>query len=167
MPRNFGGYRKTKTWTVLPGMSNSFTVNATVLGGSLNSALPFTVMRMLGEYILTPDAAPSAQDACTMLVGIAVVSLDAQQAGSGSMPDPSSDVGYPWLYWAAHDFFFVDASLDSGRAASSIRRSFDIRSMRKVADRQALVMIAEYISTVGSPPMQIEASQTRILTALA
>jgi len=160
--------RKEKLWTVFAGLSQSMVGNATFISGGVNSALPFTVLRMLGEYIITPDAAPSAQDACSVIVGIGVVSTDAFGVGSTAVPNPSGEVEYPWLYWAAHDFFFSDSTLlTGGDPARSIRRSFDVRSMRKVKPAQTLCMVIDYLDTTGAPPLQLELSQTRVLTALA
>jgi len=159
------GPRMPKHWHAIPGFEASLTVNATVLGGALASLLtPFTVIRMLGEYVICADAAPTAQDNCSIGVGIGVVSTDAAAIGSTAMPDPIGETEFPWLYWAEHDFFFNEASL-VGNDARVLRRSFDVRSMRKIAPRQSLVMIVQYADTAGAPPMQITASQTRVLVA--
>ena len=111
MADRFGGRRMAKHWHVIAGVSLSFTVDVTGLGGGLALDGPWTAIRMLGEYTIGPDAAPAAGDQCTIGVGIGVVSSDAFAVGSTAMPDPVGEPEYPWLYWAEHDFHFVDTSL--------------------------------------------------------
>ncbi len=161
--RNFGR-RMAKHWHVISGSTIGFTGNSTFLSGSLALNGPWTVIRMLGEYIIAADAAPTAQDAVAIGFGIGVVSSDAVVVGSTAMPDPVDEPEYPWLYWAQHDFFFNDTSLVDGNVRS-LRRSFDIRSMRKLKPRESLVVVIQYADTAGSPPMQVLFAQTRVLVA--
>ncbi len=160
----FRGPRMQKHWHSIGPGSIGFTANATFLAGSLNLDGPFTVIRMLGEYIVGVDAAPTAQDAARISVGIGVVSVDATVVGSTAMPDPGGEPDYPWLYWAEHPLFFVDTSL-AGEETRSLRRSFDIRSMRKMKPREALAMVIEYQDIAGTPPIQVVSAQTRVLVA--
>ncbi len=167
MARNFGGRRMGKSWSAFAGLSQSFTGGATAVSGGVTVGSATTVLRMLGEYIIGSDAAPTAQDACSLIVGIGVFSSDAFTVGSAAVPNPSSEFDYPWLYWAAHDFFFSEAVLASGGdPVRSIRKSFDIRSMRKMKPSETLGMVVDYVDTSGAPPMQVEVSQTRVLLAL-
>ncbi len=157
--------RMPKHWHPIAGGSQGFTVNATALIGTLGTfATPFTVIRMLGEYIIGPDAAPAAADSCRVGVGIGVVSTDAATLGATAMPDPSGEPDFPWLYWAEHAFFFVGTSLED-QAVAQLRHSFDVRSMRKVKPRESLVMVVEYVDVNGAPPMQVETAATRVLVA--
>jgi len=96
-----------------------------------------------------------------------VVSSDAFAAGGGSLPDPgTTDPDYPWLYWAAHDFVFNSAALDQQLGEGvSLRRSFDIRSMRKIKPRETLAVVVEYTDTIGAPPLTFSMAPTRVLVA--
>ena len=166
MANQFGGRRQSKQWEGLPGNVVSMTIGATVLFSSFTGGIPFTILRMLGEYVITPDAAPTAQDNADITVAIGVVSADAAALGSAAMSDPAQEPEYPWLYWAMHPFFFVGAETDPNSAASSVRRSFDIRSMRKLKPRESLALVVQYEDVAGAPALQICAGKTRLLMGL-
>jgi len=165
MPDRFTrGRRMAKHWHVMAGQSFNLTGNTTQTAGDLTLDGPWTAIRMLGGYLIGPDAAPTAQDACTLGVGIGVVSADAIALGATAVPDPIGEPDYPWLYWASHDLFYVDASLEDG-ARRTLRVDFDIRSMRKLKPREGLVFVLEYANTAGNPAIQFCAQQTRVLVA--
>jgi len=166
MADRHSGPRQTKSWTSLSASAFNLTGNGTDLGGTLTSSLPFTVLRMLGEYIIGLDAAPTAQDSCEISVGIGVVSTDAATLGSTAVPDPGDEPDFPWLYWASHHFHFLDTALQPADASGSIRHAFDIRSMRKLKARESLVMVVQYFNVAGTPAMQFSAATTRVLTGV-
>ena len=159
------GNRMTKAWSAISSGVFGFTVNATALMGSRAFAEARTVLRLLGEYVAVPSAAPAANDQAIITVGIGVVSTDAATLGSTAMPDPFDEPEYPWLYWASHDFLFEDTSLDVGGHSTGLRRSFDVGSMRKIKPRESLVFVAQYTDVAGGPPMIFSASSTRVLLA--
>ncbi len=161
--RNFGGRRMAKHWHVIAGLSQAFTVDSTKIGGSLSLDGPWTVLRCLVEYIITPTSAPAALDDVTIAVALGVVSSDAVAVGPTAMPDPVAEPDYPWLYWASHEFFFAGTDPESASAGASIRRVVDSRSMRKMKPRESLVWVAEYANTVGNPPIHLGIGQTRVL----
>ncbi len=164
MARQFAGRKQGKVWTVLAGISQSMTANATFLGGTFNSSVPFTVLRMLGEYIIAPTDGGTfvAGDAAGITVGIGVVSTDA--VGAGALPDPASEPEYPWLYWASHVVFLVDNSIASQVGlAGSVRANYDIKTMRKVSPRQSLKVSVDYSDLTGTPPLTVVLGQTRVL----
>ena len=167
MPRpRFTGKRLSKHWHVIPTLTNTFTANATVVSVGLNLDGPWTVLRMLGEYIINPTPNPVSGDIARVTVGIGVMSADAVTLGATAMPDPgdSDDAGgYPWLYWAEHGFYFGGTAVDPNSAGSSLRRPFDIKSMRKIKPRESLAMIAQYTNVAGTPSMQFVAGFTRVL----
>jgi len=155
-----------KLWDAFSGVSKSFTGNGIVVTGGVTVSTPSTVLRMLGEYIIGLDAAPTAQDAVEIVVGIGVFSADAFAVGATAVPDPAEEPEYPWLYWAAHDFFYVDSSLVPSGARGSIRVPFDIKSMRKMKPRETLGAVVQYVDTTGTPAMQVEMAITRVLFGL-
>ena len=164
--RHGSGKRQAKTWAAIPAASNSVVGNTTAIGGGLAVSVPTTVIWMLGEYTLSPDAAPTAQDACEISVVIGVFSMDAFTLGGTAMPDPGSEPEFPWLYWASHTFFFATMSADPNSVATAVRRSFDVRSMRKMKDRESLGYVFQYFDIAGAPAMQVELSTTRVLMGL-
>ncbi len=158
--------RRAKIWSAIPGISLALTASGTSLGGSISFATADTVLRMMGQYIITPTSAPAALDNARVVVAIGVVSSDAFAAGSASVPDPAGEPEYPWLYWADHPLFFSTSTTDPNSGASTLRHSFDVRSMRKLKPRESLAMIVEYADIVGAPPLQFSTGQTRVLIAL-
>ena len=158
------GSRMSKEWSNTLAVSQGFTTNSTALLGFLSVNVPATVLRILGEYTLGPTAASTAADRACITVGIGVVSSDAVELGSTAMPDPEDEPNFPWLYWASHPFHYVDSSLESGLQRMH-RRSFDVRSMRKMKPRESLAVVAQYTDINGVPAMRIESGPFRVLIA--
>ena len=157
--------RKDKTWTNLEGLTQAFTVATTIGPSAIAFSTKATVIRMLGEYVVTPTTAPDAQDQCAIGVGIIVVADDVIATGGGALPDPIDDLGLPWLYWAIHMFRFPSTSIEGAAGSTVLRKSFDIRSMRKVTNGQSLALIVQYADGTGLPPVTFSMSQTRVLIA--
>ncbi len=164
MADRFRGPRMPKHWHAIPLSVNTFVANGSFIGGVLALDGPFTVIRMIGEYIIGPTSAPAAGDKVELGIGIGVVSSDSAALGSTAMPDPIGEPGFPWLYQYAHNFHYPDTSLEDG-AVRTLRKSFDIRSMRKIKPRESLVVVVEYSDLVGTPPMTMDVSRTRVLVA--
>jgi len=155
--------RKEKIWSAIPSFIQAMTGDGTFVIAGVPFNGPQTVMRMLGEYVISPNGATVAQDMVKITVGIGKVSGDAFTLGSTAMPDPAGESNYPWLYWAEHPFFFASTSADPIMEVSSVRVPFDIRSMRKFRAGQQLAFVFQYADLNGAPPMRIVAGQTRIL----
>ncbi len=161
--------RMPKHWDSI-GVSNVTVFSATstaVIGGSLAQDEAWTIIRMLGEYLVGPDAStpPVAGDHVAIGVGIAVVSSDAATLGGTAVPDPVGEAQYPWLYWKVHQMHFETGDLDPSSATASVRQSFDIRSMRKVKPSESLIMVADYLNITGSPAIIFAPGITRVLIA--
>jgi len=164
--RGFRGPRMSKHWAAIGSAELHLVANSTGLLGVSNVEHPGeTVLRMIGEYIVVPTAAPTAADAAILAFGIGVVSSDAAELGATALPDPNDEAEYPWLYWASHAFHFQDTSVDPSQAGGSIRKAFDVKSMRKVKPRESLVFVVQYTNIAGSPPMTIVSGVVRVLTA--
>jgi len=156
-----------KQWGTIPSITIPLTADGTNLGGALVSTTAQTVLRTMGEYIISPTSTPTALDRCNIAVAIGVVSTDAFDAGAGSVPDPISEGDYPWIYWATHQFFFVDASVDPANAAvAQLRQRFDVKAMRKMKPRENLVFVVEYADGTGAPAMTVQLGTTRVLIGL-
>ena len=162
------GSRLGKQWDAILGASVALVADGTTLipPTGMNATASQTVLRMLGEYSISPRTAPVTLDSVRITVGIGVVSSDAASAGASALPDPEGEPDYPWLYWASHPIFFMSAVSDPNSQAASLRRSFDIRSMRKMKPRETLTMIVEYTDIVGTPGIQFHAGTTRVLIGL-
>ncbi len=165
MARNFGP-RKTKQWDGIGATSLSFTGNNTLNGFSLAFTEAATVLRMLGEYIVTPGAAPAIDDFAVITVALGIISTDAANLGATAMPDPSTEPEYPWLYWASHQVHYESTAVETGSAATSVRRSFDVRSMRKVKPRESLQWVVQYSDNNGTPPIVVGLATLRVLLAI-
>ncbi len=165
MARQFNArpQRMAKHWDTPGAITVDFTANATQASSGLLEDEAWTVIRMIGEYVITPTSAPAAGDQAVIAIGIAVVSADAGAAGA--VPDPVSEPSYPWLYWADHRFHFSTTSADPNSAASSLRHRFDVRSMRKIKPREELIVVAEYIAITGAPPLSLVLGGPRVLVA--
>ena len=157
------GSRMTKQWVGMTGSSISFTADATGILGSTAFLSAATILRCMGEYAIGPSAAPADNDVAVVGCGLAVVSTDAVTAGAASMPEPLSDIGYPWLFWAVHPLRFDTTTVDVSAAVASVRHSFDVKSMRRVKASESLVWIAEYFDFNGAPPLAITGAAVRVL----
>jgi len=160
-----GGRRMQKHWHSIPGNSVAAAANGTFLMGTLALTGPFTVVRMLGDYAIGITSAPAALDEVAIAFGIGVVSSDAATVGPSALPDPFGEPDYPWLFWAEHWLFWTSTGTGPASAVSNVRRSFDIRSMRKLKPRESLIFVVQYADVVGTPPVQVQVASTRVLVA--
>ncbi len=169
MARSFQrGPRMAKSWDALGGAAvTAFTgVSTAIEAGTLARDEAWTVIRTIGEYLIVPGAAAQVNDHCRLGIGIGVFSTDAVVVGGTAVPDPLDDVGYPWLFWAAHRFIFGSSGVleDFGGIGMATRRWIDIKSMRKIKPSETLAIVFQYESDLGDPPMDMSAS-FRVLVA--
>jgi len=163
--------RMGKQWDTLLPTIFGFTANATVGGSRIDAATSLTILRMIGEYVITPTGVIVAGDQARICMAIGIVSTDAASLGATALPDPGDEPDYPWLYWREHAFHFgAAASGTAGEGAQgaggSVRESFDIRSMRRMKPRESLTWVFQYVNGVGLPPLQMFAAGPRVLTGL-
>ncbi len=150
----------------MTGATLALNGSGTTLAGNADFLAAVTVLRMLGSYTIGLTAAPAALDDAVITLGIGVVSSDAAALGSTAMPDPNVELEFPWLYWADHAFFYRGDAADHDGTTKEIRKSFDVRSMRKIKPRESLAMIVEYNDLVGTPPMRLICGAVRVLLAV-
>jgi len=139
------------------------TANETIANATFEPGVALTVLRMIGEYVITPSANTVAADSAIIGVGIGIISTDAFAVGGASLPDPLTDEDFPWLYWKEHPFEFAGAAESSASLAVSVRVSFDIRSMRKMKPKQTLAFVTQYGDVAGAPPLVVHVGSTRVL----
>ncbi len=167
MARNHGP-RMSKDWTELVSAFIDLTADGTSLVSFTTPAHAATVIRMIGEYFITPSPAGTfvTADECEITIGIGVVSSAARIAGGASLPSPHSEPAFPWLYRASHMFTVEDSSPTPAGLAIAIRKSFDIRSMRKMKANESLCAIVNYADNAGTPPYTLGWGSTRVLFAV-
>ena len=166
MARTFGGRKQLKQWSQLDRTEQLLTVTGTFLQSGIGST-PFTVLRMIGEYVIMPHEPPTVSDHAQVGIGIGVVSDDAFVLGSTAMPDPLDDVSFPWLYRGAHTFLFESTEQESGSVATAIRHTFDVKSMRRLKAAETLALIVQYVDVVGAPPLKFAHAGIRVLVGLS
>jgi len=159
--------KKPKLWVGVGGGSVAFTVDATaIVPGSFAFTSPQTVLRCLFEYIILPTVAPVAGDIATVLVALAKVSSDAAALGATAMPDPLTEEGFPWLYWASHPLAFNNGTNATGEVNARVRHTVDVRTQRKFQSNESLVVVAQYEDSVGAPPLTLVTGGMRVLTTV-
>ena len=162
------GSRMNKSWLHIPAIDADMTAAGHQGGASLAFVEPATVLRMIGDYLITPtNGGVVALDAANIGVGIGIVSTDAATLGATALPDPASEADYPWLYWKVSSLYFrgvLDPTIPSG-SADVVRVSFDIRSMRKIKPRESLSFGIEYVNVSGAPPLTFQSGGVRVLVA--
>ncbi len=168
MADRFRTPRKEKEWNGTGSSIVAMTADGSFLaGGGFNFSASSTIIRMIGEYVITPTSAPTAGDSAIVTIGAGKVSSDAAALGATAMPDPAVEFGYPWLYWASHVFRFAGTSVDGGAAGASLRHRFDIRSMRKFKPNESLAIVVQYSNNAGDPPLTLNLPSWRLLLALS
>ncbi len=155
--------RQRKSWTGAGVNQNAFTASGTVKMGGVDFDEPGTVLRCLGQIVVSAVPTLVEDDQAVMFFGLAVVSTDASDAGSGSMPDPGVEFDFPWLWWKSSGILVTAATADVGSQVSGERINFDSRAMRKVKPRESLVIIAQYVDLVGTSPITVGISGMRVL----
>ncbi len=152
-----------KSWAAMPSIRLALTADSTNLGGSLQFAIPATILRMRGRLRAHLEATIAAGDFAKLAVGLAVISTDAFNAGAGSVPDPVDEPEFPWVYWTEFELSSESANVDEAWGYQSVDIIVDSKAMRKVKPGEALAWIAQYADGNGTPPMSVDISQTRVL----
>ncbi len=146
------------------GTPTAFTTNSTAINaGLLAFDEAWTVIRMIGEYIIAPGGVVASGDNAIIGMGIGVFSTDATAVTA--VPEPFSEPEFPWLYYAVHAFAYSGAGQDNAISSQSVRRSFDVHSMRKVKPGESLGFVAQYVDGTGAPPLDLTFGITRVLVA--
>ncbi len=140
----------TKEWAGLAGTAVTFTANATALMGSTGFAIPGTILRTLGEILVSIMPTVVLSDECVVTFGLGLVSTDAAAVGATAMPDPFDEEGYDWLWWYSTTLFVPEAATGFGGAAHA-RIPVETRAMRRFKPNQSLALVTQYTDIVGTP----------------
>ena len=132
------------------------TASADILSNGVNLGSGETLARIRGRFEIIMDGATAAQDGVAGAFGIGIVSGDAFAAGAASVPKPSTDPDWSWIY---HRHIILHALTTS----SAIRESFDIdsKAMRKTKNNEVLFGMVSLVED-GSITVDYEFN-TRIL----
>ncbi len=157
MPRRGGhqlvrsGSTRSKEWeTVCLASSPLDLAIGTVLVFELFRVLSAeTLLRTRGQIMASFDSS-AVNEAATIAAGIAFVSTRALLAGAASVPRPSSEGGYPWLW---HGWFDVSSVPSVGGASISgeglvQRLMVDSKAMRKVKEDESMILAFEMCDSV-------------------
>jgi len=162
MPRR--GRKTDYAWLNLDDVLNAFTSNALAIIGTLSFTGPGTIHRVRGGEVSGFFVASAASDLATIVLALGIVSTDAATAGVGSMPAPFGDTDYPWMWWKSFTLSDSDASGGQGVLGMHyFRTEIETKAMRIVKPKQSLVLVAQYIDAVGTPPITVVHSGSRVL----
>ncbi len=163
--------RMRKHWVGVGGNAVDFAGETTQIlqqvGGTGGLQDAFTVLRILGEYIIFPTAPLVAADEGELCVAIGVVSSDAATVGSTALPDPCDEPAYPWLYWSSHPFGANGSTEETALGSQSVRQRIDVKSMRKIKPSESIVSVSQFrnVGSAGNPPLTIVIGGLRVLVA--
>ncbi len=159
------GQRMPKHWSSIGnGSPTAFSSDSTAInGGLLAFDEAWTVIRLLGEYVISPNGTIAQGDFALVGVAIGVFSTDATAVTA--VPEPSLEPGYPWLYWAVHEFHYRGTGEENAIGSQWVRKSFDVHSMRKIKPNESLGIVANYVDGSGAPPLLMSFGVTRVLVA--
>ena len=160
------GSRMTKQWITQDGAQSILTTNTTQSPAGINFSGGGTIIRSMGEYVISATPSPTALDSVFIGMGIIVMNEDTfTTGGTAALPDPIDDGEAPWLYRQVHPFFFAETAVGNASAAASVRKAFDVKSMRRVRGDQTIAMVIQYLDITGAPPVTVTVGSTRYLLA--
>ncbi len=153
-----------KAWLSMPSVVLGLTGDGTSVGTALSFVGPGTILRSRGriQASLNPSG-KSVDDHVKIGLGLGIVSTDVFTVGGTSMPDPSGEPEYPWLWW---DEFHLRAQSTTGIEVfgSSVKEiMLDTKAMRKVKPGQSLATVIQYVNITGTPIVNISLGQFRVL----
>ncbi len=163
MARRQGRKIDFKSWVPIFSISLVISSDSTVQGAAVAFTGPGTILRCRGRILVALDESHVLGDKAKLAVGLGITSTDAFNAGAGSMPDPASDVDYPWLFWDEVHLNATAAADDQAFGGIVREIMVDSKAMRKVKPGEALSWVVQYADIVGTPVMDVMIGQTRVL----
>ena len=125
---------------------------------------PGTLLRFrCNDLLISFDPTEDAADRMVVTLGLGIVSTDAANLGFTAMPDPATEVDYPWIWWGQYVLRSHQAVAHNQLGTSVVRTSVDSKAMRRVKPNQSLVWIAEFTDQAGAPVTLIDIAATRVL----
>ena len=162
-PRSAGKKIDFKQWFAIPSVFLQASADATLQGGAIVFSSPATILRTRGRILCAFDETKQVGDQADVVVGLAVTSTDAFNAGAGSMPDPAGDVDFPWVFWTQLHLEAYVAAGEESFGASVREIMVDTKAMRKMKPQENMSWVVQLANLVGAPTVQVHISQTRVL----
>jgi len=154
-----------KEWQQGSFSRQAISAAGTFAGGGLDFAQPITVLRSRGYVQAAFDETVQAGDTMLLTFGLGIVSTDAANLGATALPDPGSDVAYPWLWWGEMflEAFAADVATLHAWGSTNQRLEVDTKAMRRARLDQSLIWVIEAAQVTGAPVTNVEIGTTRIL----
>ncbi len=141
--RGRSGSVHNKEWTVscADGTDLDLAIGAVVAFNMFTADEAETILRTRGRIQGVQDST-MVNESATVAVGLAVVSARAVAAGAASLPRPSTEGSYPWLWygWLLTSAF---AGVNVGDSAQSDRLEVDSKAMRKIKETEVVALVFE------------------------
>ena len=173
MPRGHGrGFSRPgktidfKAWDAIPGALQNLSANGTTAPAGISFTGPQTILRSRGEILLQMDENTLAADNALIAMALGIMSTDAFAAGGASLPDPSGNADYPWLWWQTINLatnFTLAAGSDQVAGMTTRVVQVDSKAMRRVKPNETLSLVFQYVNVSGNPTIQVDAGLIRVL----
>jgi len=151
-------------WTGAEFVRQAVSTATTVLGGSLSTLVPFTMVRMRGYVQAHFDATKQLDDRIVLTFGFGLFSTDAVTLGATALPDPSDEKEFPWLWWNQMALESEISAAGEGTWGMNAQRiDVDSKAMRKVKPGQSLAWVVQATDLAGAPVTLVTTGATRIL----
>jgi len=170
--RTFGSSRRQTSWNAGPAQSGtSITAAGTLLWATGSQAAEdgLTVVRLRGELTMFVEVATSPFDGFLSIGhGICIVSENAFNAGTASVPAPLDDIGWDgWIWYHLTEQLREASTTETGRSGlSMVRIPIDSKAMRKNKRTDVLVGVSQFGTEVGTSTLTFS-SRTRVLDKIA
>ncbi len=150
-----------KSWDALPSVNQQLTADGTTAIAALAFAIPATILRCRGDVMYSLDESQQVNDKVKLGLGLGIVSSDAFTAAT--LPDPSGEAEYPWLWWREIQLA-SDLAVGINNLGKSVERvEIDTKAMRKVKPGQSLILATQYVDITGAPVVDQMQGQIRVL----
>ena len=129
-----------------------------------------TIARIRGTWNAYPDigSAPAASS-MFCFVGITLVSTRALTQGINSVPLPSDNIEWPWMFWDVATVGVEVAATATGAPVDITRnnRVLDTKAMRKCPPAHTLILVVQTSVALDGAPDSLFTFATRILLMLS
>ena len=152
-----------KQWLSLPSLEATFSTDGNIGGSALAFVAPATILRIRGSFFVQFDSTAQVGDNISVAVGIGIVSTDAAALGATALPDPASELEYPWLWWGSMNLASEVAAAPTAWGPGAQFMEVDTKAMRRVKPQQSLALIVEVFSATGAPVTLLKSTAMRVL----
>ncbi len=160
-PRREGRTIDFKSWDAMPSVSAQLTADGSTAVAGLAFTSPATILRCRGSLLYSLDESQQVNDKMKVGLGLGIISSDAFTAST--LPDPSGEAEYPWLWW--HEVQLgSDLAVGINNLGQNVARiDLDTKAMRKIKPGQTLTLVTQYVDLTGTPVLDQQQGQIRVL----